>query len=53
MAVGFGALGLSPDTFWSMTPKELEAALRGKFGGVSEGPPRRADVASLMRRFPD
>jgi uncharacterized phage protein (TIGR02216 family) len=53
MAVGFGALGFAPQVFWSMTPKELEAALRGKFGGASEGPPARADVTSLMRRFPD
>jgi uncharacterized phage protein (TIGR02216 family) len=53
MAVGFGVLGLPPTTFWAMTPKELEAALRGKFGGASEGPPGRGDVASLMRKFPD
>jgi uncharacterized phage protein (TIGR02216 family) len=53
MAVGFGVLGLAPKTFWSMTPKELEAALRGRFGGASDGPPGRAEVASLMQRFPD
>ena len=53
MAVGFGVLGLAPQTFWAMTPKELEAALRGRFGGASEGPPARADVAALMRQFPD
>ena len=54
MAVGFGVLGLAPQVFWAMTPKELEAALRGRFGGAgADGPPGRADVASLMQRFPD
>lgn len=53
MAVGFGVLGLAPHDFWGMTPKELEAALRGRFGAGADGPPARADVAALMRRFPD
>ncbi len=39
MAVGFGVLGLAPQVFWAMTPKELEAALRGPLGGC--GPPAR------------
>ena len=54
MAIGLGLLRLPPAVFWSMTPKELDAALTGLFGRVfSDGPlPRRA-LADLMRRFPD
>ena len=54
MALGFGLLGLAPAVFWSMTPKELEAALRGRLGRAAfEGPPSRGDFAELMRLFPD
>ena len=34
MAVGLGVLGLPPAVFWAMSPKELEAALRGRTGGA-------------------
>lgn len=54
MAAGLGALGLAPATFWAMTPRELDAALRGRFGRqVSQGAPTRGDLEALMARFPD
>ena len=54
MAVGLGVLGLPPAVFWAMSPKELEAALRGRTGGVpNEVPPSRAAFAALADRFPD
>lgn len=28
-APGLGALGLAPEAFWALTPRELAAALRG------------------------
>ena len=54
MAAGLGLLRLSPQDFWSMTPKELEAALRGLLGPTSaDAPPPRSALAHLMARFPD
>jgi len=53
MAAGFGLLALSPAAFWSMTPRELSAAVRGRFGPVPEGPLSRNEMMALMRRFPD
>jgi uncharacterized phage protein (TIGR02216 family) len=54
MAAGLGLLRLAPAQFWSMTPRELAAALRGAFGAPTfETPPARADLARLMQRFPD
>ncbi|WP_342027481.1 phage tail assembly chaperone [Methyloceanibacter methanicus] len=32
MEAGLGALRLSPCDFWAMTPRELDAALKGAFG---------------------
>ena len=32
MAIGLGVLGFAPAVFWALTPKELDAALRGRFG---------------------
>jgi uncharacterized phage protein (TIGR02216 family) len=52
MALGLGLLRLSPKDFWQMTPRELERALSGLSPGKSP-PPRRADLAALMRAFPD
>lgn len=54
MALGFGRLRLSPRDFWAMTPRELALALnagRGPTGAAQ--PPRRDDLAALMRIFPD
>jgi uncharacterized phage protein (TIGR02216 family) len=53
IGVGLGVLGLSPDAFWRMTVKELEAALRGRFGPALGAPPTRGDLAAMMQRFPD
>ena len=54
MAVGLGVLGLAPAVFWAMSPKELEAALRGRTGSApNEAPPSRAAFAALVDRFPD
>jgi uncharacterized phage protein (TIGR02216 family) len=52
MAVGLGLLRLSPGAFWAMTPVEFERAasvLRQPAGR----PPARAELAALMRAFPD
>ena len=53
MAAGFGLLRLSPATLWSMTPKELAAAIGGLLGPDVLHPPVRSELAALMRRFPD
>lgn len=54
MAAGLGVLGLSPHVFWAMTPREFNAALRGRMGnGVQMPAPSRADLAALMQQFPD
>jgi uncharacterized phage protein (TIGR02216 family) len=52
MAIGFGLLRLSPEVFWSMTPREFEraySALRPR-GAL---PPSRSELEKLMRTFPD
>ncbi len=54
MELGLGALGLSPLVFWSLTPRELRAALRGRFASASEGDaPTHRDLCNLMQRYPD
>lgn len=54
MALGLGTLGLAPPVFWAMTPKELDAAMRGRFGAAArEAPPSHAELSALMQRFPD
>jgi uncharacterized phage protein (TIGR02216 family) len=52
MAAGLGLLRLSPRTFWSMTPRELAAAL-SVLSQPTQSPPARAGLVALMRRFPD
>jgi uncharacterized phage protein (TIGR02216 family) len=52
MATGLGLLRLPPAVFWSMTPKELAAALRGLLGPTDTPLPRPA-LAQMMHRFPD
>jgi uncharacterized phage protein (TIGR02216 family) len=52
MTLGFGLLRLSPSEFWSMTPREVERALR--FHGPGSGAaPARSELAALMAAFPD
>jgi uncharacterized phage protein (TIGR02216 family) len=54
MAAGLGLLRLRPADFWSMTPKELDAALRGLLGPSNGGEPLpRSTLAHLMKRYPD
>lgn len=54
MAAGLGMLRLAPAVFWAMTPRELEAALRGAFGVTSVARPMsRADLSALMAAYPD
>lgn len=54
MDIGLGVLGLAPLVFWALTPKELDAALRGRFGRSANGAaPSLADLSALMQAFPD
>jgi uncharacterized phage protein (TIGR02216 family) len=56
-AIGFGlgVLKLSPDQFWRMTPRELALAAQGLNLALNpRGPaPTRAELAQLMKRYPD
>ena len=54
MALGLGTLGIAPDAFWRMTPRELAAAVKGRWGAAAaDGPLVRTDLDDLMQRFPD
>lgn len=54
MALGLGLLGLPPAHFWSLTPKELEAAIAGRLGRPSRSAALTSSgLAALMHRFPD
>jgi uncharacterized phage protein (TIGR02216 family) len=53
MAAGFGLLRLSPRDLWSMTPRELAAALSVVLPLAAPPAPSYADITRLMRRFPD
>jgi uncharacterized phage protein (TIGR02216 family) len=53
MALGLGTLRLTPAVFWSMTPKELAAALHPLLSATASAPPPRAALAALMTRYPD
>ncbi|MCB1420194.1 MAG: phage tail assembly chaperone [Notoacmeibacter sp.] len=47
----FGVLRLSPDAFWSMTPRELAFALPPALSG--QAAPGRSGLECLMQAFPD
>lgn len=55
MRLGLGALRLSPEVFWAMTPGELRLALEGAgvlpIGGQTAMGAAR--LAELMAAFPD
>ena len=51
MAFGFSVLRLSPRDFWTMTPRELAASVRG-LAPAAEAP-GRGDLDRLMDLFPD
>ena len=53
MELGLGVLGMMPAAFWALTPRELQAALAGRFGGADEITHTRGDLDTLMQRFPD
>jgi uncharacterized phage protein (TIGR02216 family) len=54
MATGLGLLRLAPAHFWSMTPRELAAAIRGALGvAATDGPLMRPDLNRMMQRYPD
>ena len=50
MALGFGALRLTPETFWSMSPREFTAAL-APF--TAQTPMTPNTLRALAARFPD
>ncbi len=52
MAIGFGLLRLSPDVFWTMTPREFERAASAMKKRGDE-PMRRGEMEMLMKAFPD
>ena len=52
MAAGFGLLRLSPEDFWSMTPREMASAT-SVLGTGRAAAPGRNDLAAMMRLFPD
>lgn len=54
MALGLGVLRLPPESFWSMSPREFSAALRGALGLTETPDPMgRADLEALLARHPD
>ena len=53
MAFGLGVLRLAPPQFWAMTPRELDAALRGLFGPPARAlTPTRTVLDTLMQAYP-
>ncbi len=52
MGFAFAVLRLSPRAFWSMTPKEISAAI-DTVSPRSRQRPERSDLDRLMSRFPD
>jgi len=54
MRVGLGVLRLAPAVLWSMTPRELAAALEGALGpSPGDDPIDRRSLSDLMARYPD
>ncbi|MFK7945446.1 MAG: rcc01693 family protein [Paracoccaceae bacterium] len=53
MRLGLGVLRLSPDTFWTMTPIELLAALQGAGFVPIGGAMDRSALDTLMNAYPD
>lgn len=54
MRFGLGALGLGPRDFWAMTPREFDAAVKGRLGLFHEERPMTgARLGELAARFPD
>lgn len=55
MALGLGALGWAPGTFWAATPMELNAALAGRFPRARRASQAvaRTEFEALKARHPD
>lgn len=53
MTFGFGHLRLAPSAFWSMTPRELAAAVAALPRSSTLAPPTRTNFDTLLKRFPD
>ena len=53
MSIGFGHLRLSSTHFWSMTPKELEAAITALTGDEGAVGLTRSNMNELLLQFPD
>ncbi|MDP2802100.1 MAG: phage tail assembly chaperone [Phreatobacter sp.] len=52
MRLALGQLGWSPDAFWRATPRELAAAIEGRFGRTG-GAADRSALDRLMAAYPD
>ncbi len=53
MQTGMGMLAIAPNVFWSMTPKELTAAINAIAGESATQTISRSDLDGLLARFPD
>lgn len=57
MMLAFGPLHLTPQTFWRLSPRELQAALDGFYGGALAGEAApylsRDEFEALSIQFPD
>ena len=53
MQIGIGSLGFSSEQFWALTPRELEAAVRGASGPEQASPLGRETFNELFARYPD
>ena len=54
MAFGLGRLRLTPNDFWAMTLREMDAAVEGYTGSSKiVSIPSRVAVNHLMTRYPD
>lgn len=51
MRFGFGVLRLPSEAFWSLSVRELHAAMEAH--SPQRPTPERADLAALQRRYPD
>jgi len=54
MKFGFGYLKLSPDAFWDMTLRELDAAIEWSFPKQrNQTAPTTSNLAYLIETYPD
>lgn len=52
LRLALGGLGWTPAAFWRATPRELAAALEGRFGRIAP-PAGRSSLERLMAAHPD